>query len=140
MSLPVLPTINASLNFLAGVLLFCGWIAIRRKNRKLHQYLMTAALICSALFLICYVSYHAMKHGVVTKYQGEGMMRFIYFLILSTHTPLAVIIVPFSLISVRHALRGNFEKHIKITRWLYPVWIYVSVTGVLIYVMLYILQ
>jgi putative membrane protein len=139
MTVPLLPTINASLNFLAGAFLFAGWLAIKRGDRKLHQKLMICALISSAVFLACYVTYHAMMHGHVTRYQGTGMMRFIYFSILLTHTPLAMIIVPFSIMAVRHAIRGEFEKHTKITRWLMPVWMYVSVTGVLIYVILYLL-
>ena len=138
MTIPVFPTVNASLNFLAGILLLSGWIAIKSGNKILHKKLMAGALVCSVLFLICYVSYHAMLHGVVTKYQGTGIKRFVYFSILLTHTPLAIIIVPFSILAVRHALRGNFEKHIQITRWLLPVWMYVSVTGVIIYLMLYI--
>ena len=138
MNYQVMPAINASLNFTAGVLLLCGWVAIRAKNRALHQCFMVGALICSAVFLVCYITYHAMKHGVVTHYQGQGFSRAAYFFILSTHTPLAVLIVPFCLMAVRHALRGDFEKHTRITRWLFPVWVYVSVTGVLIYLMLYI--
>ena len=140
MAVPVFTTINASLNFLAGVLLLCGWLAIKRKNQDLHRRFMTAALICSAVFLVCYVSYHAMLHGVVTRYQGVGIKRLVYFTILLTHTPLAMIIVPFCLRAVWHARREDFVRHTRITRWLYPVWMYVSVTGVIIYVMLYILK
>ncbi len=138
MTAAILPTINASLNFLAGILLFCGWLAIRRKNKVLHQRLMAWALVCSTFFLISYVTYHALKKGVVTHYQGTGISRTIYFFILSTHTPLAMIIVPFSLLAVRHALKGEYSRHTKITRWLLPVWMYVSVTGVVIYFMLYV--
>ncbi len=134
----IFPTINASLNFTAGLLLLCGWLAIKRKDQELHRQYMTAALICSALFLVCYVSYHAMMHGVVTKYQGAGIKKLVYFTILVTHTILAVIIVPFCLRAVWHAKRGDFVRHTRITRWLYPVWMYVSVTGVVIYLMLYI--
>jgi putative membrane protein len=138
MTIPILPTINASLNFLAGVFLFSGWLAIKGGNKKLHQTMMTCALISSAVFLACYVTYHAMMHGVVTRYQGTGIKRLIYFSILGTHTPLAMIIVPFSIAATLHAVKGNFSKHTAITRWLLPVWMYVSVTGVIIYLMLYV--
>ena len=106
-------------------------------DQKLHQKLMMAALCCSALFLCSYITYHVLIHGV-TRYHRQGMLRAIYFFILGTHTPLAIIILPFSLIAVRHALRKEFQKHTRITRWLLPVWMYVSVTGVLIYLMLYV--
>jgi len=98
---------------------------------------MMAALIASALFLCSYITYHYLIPGAVTRYQGVGFWRVIYFMILLTHTPLATIIVPFCIMAVIHAVRGNFSAHVKITRWLLPTWMYVSVTGVLIYVMLY---
>ena len=132
-----LPTLNATLNGLAGILLFFGWCAIKSGNEKLHQKLMLCALTVSTAFLISYVTYHSLVKGV-THYKGEGIWRVIYFFILSTHTPLAVIIVPFSLIAVWHAYHKNFKKHTRITKWLLPVWMYVSLTGVLIYLMLYI--
>ena len=97
---------------------------------------MISALVCSTLFLICYVSYHA-THGVV-HYQKEGILRTIYFTILLTHTPLAVLILPFIAAAVYFALKGKYEQHKKIVRWLYPCWMYVAVTGVLIYLMLYV--
>ncbi|MCB9771812.1 MAG: DUF420 domain-containing protein [Candidatus Omnitrophica bacterium] len=140
MTVPIFPTINASLNLLAGILLFCGWIAIKRGNKTVHQRFMVAALLSSTLFLICYVTYHSMLHGVVTKYPGLGIKRFFYFTVLLTHTPLAMLIIPFIIMAVRYALRGEFVKHTRITRWLLPVWMYVSVTGVIIYVMLYIVR
>ncbi len=135
-----LPTINAILNTLAAVFLFFGWRAIKNGKKDIHQKLMIYALISSALFLGSYVTYHALKHGVVTRYQGGGVSRGIYSFILLTHTPLAMIILPFSLIAVSHANHARFEKHKRITKWLLPVWLYVSVTGVLIYVMLYLVH
>lgn len=138
MDVAIFPTINASLNFLAGVFLLLGWSAIRKNQRLVHQRYMMAALISSALFLLCYVTYHALKQGVVTRYQGTGVMRAIYFFILGTHTPLAMIIVPFCVMAIIHAFKGRYEKHTQITRWLMPTWLYVSVTGVLIYLMLYV--
>lgn len=137
MDLPLLPTINASLNGLAGLFLFCGWLAIKKNNKEAHRSWMIAAFSASTLFLICYLYYHLTSQGI-TRYQGQGVMRMIYFTILGTHTPLAGLIVPFILIAVNHALKGRFEQHKRITRWLYPCWVYVSVTGVLIYLILYV--
>jgi len=139
MDLINLPTLNACLNAAAGVLLFCGWRAIKQGKKEVHRKFMISALVCSALFLCSYVTYHVLKDGVVTRYTEEGILRVIYFTILLTHTPLAVIIVPFCIIAVYHAYKQNFIAHVKITKWLFPVWMYVSVTGVLIYFMLYIL-
>ena len=137
MTTPLLPTINASLNAMAGIFLFLGWLAIKKGRQEIHKRCMISALVSSTLFLISYVTYHILIHGV-TRYQGQGIVRPIYFFILLTHTPLAVIIVPFCLTAVYHAVKGNFQAHTKITRWLWPTWMYVSVTGVLIYLMLYI--
>lgn len=138
MDLPVLPTINASLNGLAAVLLFLGWRAIKSGNRERHRALMIAALASSAAFLACYLYYHYTAVGL-TRYQGQGILRYTYFLILLTHTPLAALMTPFILAAVWFAAKGQFAKHTRITRWLWPVWMYVSVTGVVIYLMLYIL-
>ena len=137
MNSPHLPTLNACLNLTAGILLFLGWRAIRNKKSAVHKKFMIAALVASFLFLISYLTYHLTTMGV-TRYQGQGIPRFIYFSVLLTHTPLAVIIVPFCLRAVYFALRGDFARHVRITKWLLPVWMYVSVTGVLIYLMLYI--
>ena len=131
------PAFNASLNGLAGIFLFLGWRAIKRGKRQTHQKLMIAALVASSVFLCSYLTYHFFIHGL-TRYQGTGLLRLIYFTILLTHTPLAVVIVPFALIAVFHAHRQNFDKHTQITKWLLPVWLYVSVTGVIIYFMLYV--
>lgn len=133
-----LPTVNACLNGTAFLLLLGGWQAIKAGNRERHQKFMIAALVASALFLCSYVTYHFLAHGMVTHYRGTGAWRFIYFTILLTHTPLAVAIVPFCAMAVYQAYKGNFVAHVKITRWLFPAWVYVSVTGVVIYLMLYI--
>jgi uncharacterized membrane protein YozB (DUF420 family) len=138
MSLPLLPTINASLNGIAALLLFLGWRAIKSGNRERHKAIMIAALATSATFLVCYLYYHFTAVGL-TRYQGQGLMRTIYFSILLSHTPLAAIMTPFILAAVYFALKGRFDAHTRITRWVWPVWMYVSVTGVLIYVMLYLL-
>jgi putative membrane protein len=132
-----LPTLNATLNGLAGVFLLLGWLAIRAKNQKAHTKCMIAALICSTLFLGSYVTYHILIHGSKL-YPHKGLLRIIYLLILIPHTILAMIILPFSIMAVWHAAHRNFTKHVAITRWLLPVWLYVSVTGVIIYYMLYI--
>ena len=97
---------------------------------------MVGALVSSSVFLISYLYYHA--HVGTTHYKGTGIFWITYFLILGTHTPLAVLIVPFAIAAVWHAAHGNFTQHTRITRWLWPTWLYVSVTGVIIYLMLYI--
>lgn len=130
------PALNAFLNAFAALLLFLGWLAIRRGAKTLHKNLMIGALAASGLFLTCYLTYHLNVPGI-TRYQGQGFWRVCYFFILSTHTPLAVVIVPLCVYTVGFALNGNFKKHVRIARWLLPVWLYVSVTGVLIYLMLY---
>jgi putative membrane protein len=134
---PVLPTINASLNASAGIFLILGGIAIKNKDRARHRILMICAFTCSTLFLCSYLYYHLSSRGI-SHYQGTGISRTLYFIVLGTHTPLAVLIVPFIIMAIRHALRGEYEKHKRITRWLYPTWVYVSVTGVIVYLMLYI--
>lgn len=132
-----LPALNACLNFTAGVLLFWGWRAIRNKKTAVHKRFMIVALAASFLFLVSYLTYHLTTVGV-TRYHGQGGIRVVYFFILLTHTPLAVIIVPFCLRAVYFAMRGDFARHVRITKWLLPVWIYVSVSGILIYLMLYV--
>jgi putative membrane protein len=134
---PVLPTINAGLNALAGIFLILGGIAIKNKERARHRMLMLCAFACSALFLCAYLYYHLTSRGI-SHYKGTGISRTFYLIVLGTHTPLAVLIVPFIIMAIRHALRGEYEKHTAITRWLYPTWIYVSVTGVIVYLMLYV--
>jgi len=134
---PILPTINASLNALAGVFLILGGIAIKNKDRIKHRALMICAFISSVLFLCCYLYYHITSRGI-SHYQGKGILKLIYFLVLIPHTLLAVTIVPFIIMAIRYALRGEYDKHTKITRWLYPTWLYVAVTGVTVYMMLYI--
>lgn len=137
MSLPLLPTVNAALNAVASVLLLLGWFAIRSKDRAAHRNYMIGALVCSALFLTCYLYYHANVGSV--RYEGQGPLRVVYFTILLTHTPLAAVMTPFILAAVWFAIKGRFDRHTQITKRLWPVWMYVSVTGVLIYLMLYVL-
>ncbi len=139
MSVPVLPTINASLNGLAGTFLVLGFLAIKRKDRNTYKKFMLCAFASSTLFLCTYLYYHLTSAGI-THYKGQGLWRTTYFFILGTHTPLAVLIVPLIIIAIRHALKGDFIKHTRITRWLYPTWMYVSVTGVMVYLMLYVFK
>jgi len=130
-----LPAVNASLNALSTVFLASGYAFIRARRIAQHRACMLAALTTSALFLVSYIVYHA-HHGT-TRFAGQGIARPIYFTILTTHTILAVVIVPFVIITLRRALRGDFLRHRAIARWTLPMWLYVSVTGVIVYLMLY---
>src|SRR5918994_457534 len=130
-----LPHFNAALNFTTFVLLLIGYFFIRRKNIIAHRNCQIAALSVAVLFLISYVTYHS-QHGA-TRFQGQGIARPIYFTILTTHTILATVIVPFVIITVLRAKRGDFLRHRSIARLTLPMWLYVSITGVLVYVMLY---
>ena len=130
-----LPAVNATLNGLTAILLTTGWIFIKSGHKKAHAACMISALVMSTLFLTCYLTYHFL--GGLTKFTTPGWPKIIYFFILATHVPLAVLILPFIFAAVYFAAREKFETHKKITRWLWPVWMYVSVTGVIIYVMLY---
>ena len=137
MDLPFLPTLNACCNSLAMVCLLLGWRAIGRCNTTTHRNWMLAALGCSALFLTSYLVYHYTAHAM-TPYHGQGALRAIYLFILLTHIPLAMVIVPLALVALWHALHANFAAHKRITAKLLPLWLYVSITGVLIYLMLYV--
>ena len=137
-SIHLFPTINASLNVLAGLLLFLGYRAIKLRQRDAHKAFMMSAFFCSMIFLCSYLTYHYLKQGVLTRYEGEGLFRTVYFFILITHSSLAGIVPFLAVPAVYLALKGNFERHKKITRYLFPLWMYVSVTGVLIYFMLYV--
>lgn len=130
-----LPAVNATLNAIAAVLLVCGYVMIRRGQWQIHRRFMLSAFATSALFLVSYVVYHA---NVGSKpFGGQGAIRYIYFAILLTHVVLAAIILPMALITLTHGLRSRFERHVPIARWTLPIWLYVSVTGVIVYLMLY---
>ena len=131
----VLPHLNAALNATSGALLLLGFYFIRRRSVNAHRACMVAALAVSALFLVSYVVYHY-NYGSV-RFTGQGAARTFYFLVLVTHVILAAAIVPLVLVTLRRALAGDFARHRRIARWTYPIWVYVSVTGVLVYVMLY---
>ena len=131
----VLPHLNAFLNASSFVLLSSGYFFIRRKRVFAHRNCQIAALSASVLFLVSYIVYHA-HHGV-TKFAGQGIARPIYFTILYSHTILAVVIVPLVIVTVRRAKRADFLRHKAIARWTLPLWLYVSITGVIVYLMLY---
>lgn len=135
MDVTLLPTVNAFLNACATVCLVAGWINIRAGRVDAHRASMVAALACSTLFLISYVVYH---YNVGSKpFEGTGVLRLIYFTILITHVILAAAIVPLVVMTVSRALKDQFARHRAIARWTLPLWLYVSVTGVVVYVMLY---
>lgn len=131
----MLPTINAILNGLCAVLLSLGYGFIRRGNMRVHKRFMITAFGVSVLFLISYLIYHAQAGS--TAFTGRGWIRPVYFFILITHIILAAAIVPLAIITLIRALRERFARHKRIARWTLPIWLYVSVTGVLVYVMLY---
>ena len=133
----ILPAINASLNALSGVLLLIAFILIKRRRIAAHRRFMLAACSASLLFLCFYVLNHYLRHGIVTHFTGTGPIRPIYFTILITHTILAVTIVPLAILSVRNGLRMRVPQHRRVARWTFPLWMYVSVTGVLVYFFLY---
>ena len=132
-----LPAIEATLNAVATVLITTGFVLIRKGNRSAHRACMLAAAVASALFLVFYVTYHALMRGAHTPFGGEGPIRWVYFVILWTHIPLAALIaflVPRTFI---FALKGNFDLHRAWARVTFPIWFYVSITGVLVYLFLY---
>jgi putative membrane protein len=131
----ILPHVNAALNFLSFLLLVVAFYQVRRGNVFLHRRLMLSALAVSVLFLVSYVAYHA-QYGSV-RFTGQGAVRAVYFFILITHIILAAAIVPLVAVTVVRALRGDFARHRRVARWTYPLWLYVSVTGVVVYLMLY---
>ena len=131
----ILPHFNAFLNGSSFILLSSGYFFIRRRNIRAHITCQIAALSASVLFLISYIVYHS-HHGV-TRFAGQGIARPIYFTILTTHTFLAAVIVPLVIITVRRAKRADFLRHKRIARWTLPLWLYVSITGVIVYLMLY---
>jgi uncharacterized membrane protein YozB (DUF420 family) len=139
--LSVFPHLNASLNALSAIFLFCGFYFIIRSEVHKHRLCMLTASVVSGLFLISYVSYHSIRTYYFglgpTRFSGTGLSRPIYFTILTSHTFLATTVAPFVVWTLWRALKGNFEKHKRLARLVFPVWIYVSVTGVIVYLMLY---
>ncbi len=135
MDLSILPTLNAVLNSMSALLLAMGYVHIRRRHVQAHKICMLAAFATSTLFLISYLVYHANVGSV--PFEGQGGIRIIYFSILVSHVILAALILPLVIVTLIRAFRGQFERHKKLARWTLPLWLYVSVTGVIVYVMLY---
>ena len=130
-----LPVVNATLNATAAVLLVCGYILIRRRSIAAHRRVMLAAFATSSVFLCCYLIYHYNVGSV--RFPRTGMVRTVYLSILATHTALAATVPPLAIITLSRGLRERFDRHRRIARWALPVWLYVSVTGVVVYLMLY---
>ncbi|MCH8015016.1 MAG: DUF420 domain-containing protein [Acidobacteria bacterium] len=130
-----LPTLNAALNGTSAVLLTLGYLFIRRKKVNLHKACMVSAFVISTLFLVSYLTYH--YHAGSKPFPGEGWTRPLYFAILISHVILATVTLPLSIVTLARGIRGRFEKHRSIARWALPIWLYVSVTGVVVYLMLY---
>ena len=129
------PAIDAALNAISAVFLALGYFFIRKKNIRAHKACMLSAFGASVLFLVFYLTYHFL-HGIV-RFTGQGLVRPFYFALLGTHTILAAVIVPLVLITLYRAWRGRFDRHKQIARWTLPLWFYVSVTGVVVYWMLF---
>jgi len=130
-----LPAVNAALNATSGVLLLIGWSLIRARRIDLHRRVMIAAFITSSLFLVCYVVYHAQVGSV--RFTRQGFVRPLYFSILITHVTLAAFALPLAIVTLSRGLKARYDRHRKIARWTFPIWLYVSATGVLVYVLLY---
>src|SRR5829696_2011878 len=135
MSVHDLPAVNASLNALAGILLLIGFNRIRSGKRDQHRKFMLAAFAASSLFLVFYVIYHAQVGSV--RFTRQGSVRPLYFIILVTHVTLAAAVLPLAIITLSRGLAAKYNTHRRIARWTFPIWMYVSVTGVLVYVLLY---
>ena len=135
MSFSDLPTLNAFLNGTAAILLVAGYILIRRKNIETHRKVMWAAFTMSVLFLVSYLVYHYQVGSV--RFQKTGAIRTVYLSVLLTHTVLAAAVPPLAVITLRRGVTANYQRHRRIARWTLPIWLYVSITGVVVYWMLY---
>ena len=131
----ILPSINAFLNATAAILLVWGYLLIRRQRRETHRRVMISAFAVSSLFLVCYVVYHVQVGSV--RFHHTGALRAVYLSILGTHTVLAATVPFLAIITLRRGLAARYDKHRHIARWTLPIWLYVSVTGVVVYLMLY---
>lgn len=135
MALSFLPAVNASLNAISGVLLLIAYGLIRARKVEQHRKVMIAAFVASSLFLVCYVVYHAQVGSV--RFTRQGFVRPLYFTILVTHVTLAAAVLPLAIITLSRGLKARYAQHRRIARWTFPIWLYVSVTGVLVYILLY---
>jgi len=131
----VLPAVNATLNAISGTFLLIGYVLIRRRRINAHRNAMLGAFASSTVFLITYLVYHA--HAGSRPFTGQGAIRYVYFAILISHVILAAAILPMAVSTLSRGLRGRYDDHKRIARWTFPTWMYVSVTGVIVYVMLY---
>ena len=132
--LSFLPPIYASINGLTAVLLIAAVVAIKKGNRKLHEQLTTTAIACSVLFLLMYIGYHMTSES--TKFGGEGVIKYVYYFVLITHIVLSIAVIPFVLITFVRAKLSKFSEHKKIAKITFPLWLYVAVTGVVVYLMI----
>jgi uncharacterized membrane protein YozB (DUF420 family) len=130
-----LPAVNATLNALSGILLAIGYALIRTRRIEQHRKCMIAAFVTSSLFLASYLVYHAQVGSV--RFTRQGFVRPLYFTILISHVTLAAIVLPMAILTLTRGLRGRYPQHVRVARWTLPIWLYVSVTGVLVYVLLY---
>ena len=130
-----LPAVNATLNALSGILLLIGYALIRARRIEQHRRVMIAAFVTSSLFLVCYTIYHAQVGSV--RFTRQGFVRPLYFTILISHVTLAAAVLPLAVVTLSRGLKGRYSRHRTIARWTWPIWMYVSVTGVLVYVLLY---
>lgn len=132
--LTFLPPIYATINGVTAVLLIAAVIAIKKGNQKLHEQLNTSAIVCSLLFLVMYIAYHMTSDS--TSFGGEGVIKYVYYFILITHVVLSIVVIPFVLITYMRAQLGKFPEHKKIAKKTFPLWLYVAVTGVIVYLMI----
>jgi len=135
LSIDALPAVNASLNAISGVLLLVAYGFIRARKIEQHRKVMIAAFKASSLFLVCYIVYHAQVGSV--RFTRQGFVRPVYFTILITHVTLAAAVLPLAIITLSRGLKARYAQHRRIARWTFPIWLYVSVTGVLVYILLY---
>ena len=135
MTIDDLPAVNASLNAVSGILLLVGFALIRTRRIAQHRKVMLAAFATSSLFLVCYVVYHAQVGSV--RFTRQGFVRPLYYTILVTHVTLAAAVLPLAIVTLTRGLNGRYPQHRRLARWTFPIWLYVSVTGVLVYVLLY---
>ena len=135
MTIHDLPAVNASLNALSGVLLLIGYGLMRARRIEQHRRVMLVAFTTSSVFLICYLVYHAQVGSV--RFTRQGFVRPLYYTILVTHVTLAAAVVPLAIVTLTRGLKGRYPQHRRLARWTFPIWLYVSVTGVLVYVLLY---
>lgn len=139
--LHIFPHLNAMLNALSGISIVVGFYFIQKRKIDLHRMCMLTAFILSGIFLLSYITHHAIRTYYFglgpTRFTGEGIVRPVYFTILTTHTILATVIAPLIVMTLWRALKGKFDMHKRLARWVFPIWLYVSVTGVVVYLMLY---